>query len=112
VDPTEPSEHVLEEARNEVKETVHNAQISGKRLRWLPLVAAGLLVGVLFFGVLFYRAVTTERSDTALCMKIDRFIVAAEQGIRMSPVLSPAEKKVRIKFYENFRNDPPVCRTN
>jgi hypothetical protein len=111
VEPTEPSEHVLEEARAEVKEVVHNAQVNGKRGKGLTFVTLAVFVGALFFGILTFRTYVTDRSDTALCMKIDRFIVIAEQRTEASPSLTQEQKDAAIKAYEDFRNDPPVCRT-
>jgi hypothetical protein len=112
VDPTEPSERVLEEARAEIKESVHNSQVKYKRGRGLTLIVAAFLVGALLWGVLVYRSYTTDKSDTALCEKIDRFIVIAEGRVKTSPVLTQIQKDDAVKLYENFRNDPPVCRTN
>jgi hypothetical protein len=112
VSPTEPSEQKLEEARAEVKEVVHNAQVNGKRGKGLTYVALAVLMGALFLGILLFRSYATDQSDDALCQKIDRFIVVAEKRIEASPALTQTQKDDAIKIYEDFRNDPPVCRTN
>lgn len=109
---TEPSEETLNGARDEVAHGVRNgAAKERRRLPGLALIALGLAVGAIFLTLLFVRAATTERSDTALCEKIDHFIVATEAAVARSTMLTTAEKKRRLAFYENFRNDPPVCRT-
>lgn len=69
-------------------------------------VSAALLIG--FLGWRVYANVTAQKG---LCEKIDRFIVASEAATKASDMLTPQEKAQRLKFYEDFRNDPPVCRT-
>lgn len=108
---TEASEQTKLEAREEVTDTVRNGQVQKARGRGIVLVALGLAVGVAFFAVLWFRSATTSRSDTALCEKIDRFIVISEAATISDPNRSAAEKKQALKLFENFRNDPPVCRT-
>lgn len=75
------------------------------------LVAVAIATGLLLTGIIIGRAVLAQQRDRALCEKIDRFIATVEMGVSTSPTLTPSEKAARIRFYENFRNDPPVCRT-
>jgi hypothetical protein len=78
--------------------------------RWL-IIALAVLTAVTVIVVIFFRSVTTEQGDRALCEKIDRFVVTLERGIAASTTLTEEEKRARLAQYENFRNDPPVCLT-
>lgn len=75
------------------------------------LIFAAIVAGALVVLVIAARYWIGTQRDIALCEKIDRFIVAVEQGVRTDPGLSVSEKAQRIQFYEDFRNDPPTCRT-
>lgn len=76
------------------------------------LVVIVIVSAVLFVGLIGWRAYQNVSTQNGLCEKIDRFIVASEAAVRVNDTLTPAEKAARIRFFEDFRNDPPVCRTN
>lgn len=75
------------------------------------LVLAVCLSATLLIGFLTWRAYENIKAQNGLCEKIDRFIVASEAATKASDLLTPQQKTMRLKFYEDFRNDPPVCRT-
>lgn len=79
----------------------------GALLVGVVTISAAVLIA--FLGWRVYANVTAQHG---LCEKIDRFMVASEAATKASDTLTPAEKATRLKFYEDFRNDPPVCRTN
>lgn len=78
----------------------------GWRLVWVVSLSAVMLM--VFLG---WRVYDNIRAQQGLCEKIDRFMVASEAATMRSDQLTQAEKNMRIRFYEDFRNDPPVCRT-
>jgi len=76
---------------------------------WLVWAAAGA-AGVCVL-VVFIRGVTTNEAQQSLCEKLDRLVVKIETAVKVDPELTPAAKRARIMFWEDFRNDPPTCRT-
>lgn len=78
----------------------------------LRLVGAVCLSALLLIGFLTWRAYENIHAQQGLCEKIDRFMVLSEAAVQTNDTLTPQEKAQRLRFYEDFRNDPPVCRPN
>jgi hypothetical protein len=75
------------------------------------LIALAVGTAAIVVLVVFVRSFTTQQADQSLCEKLDRLTVKIEAAVKANPDLTEAQRKQQIMFWEDFRNDPPVCRT-
>lgn len=108
--PIQATEEAKEEARQEITAEIDNG-IAPRRKSWLTLLAVSILAGSLLGAAFFIRSYSSDQKDVALCEKLDRFVVKIEQRTLMNPELTDEQARAALKFYEDFRNDEPMCRT-